>query len=61
MPPIIMQDPTTIANTSKEKRRYERSGEGGKIVPKIGPKRTTYRIIIPIPKIQACPKGQITL
>ena len=61
MPPIIMQDPITMAMTSREKKRYEMSCEGGKTVPKIGPKRNIYRIIIPIPKMQACPKIQIAL
>jgi hypothetical protein len=56
-----MQDPTTMAMTSREKKKYEMSGEGGKTERKIGPRRTTYRIIIPIPKMAACPKGQITL
>ncbi len=50
-----------MANTSREKKRYEKSGEGGKTEPRNGPKRTRYRIIIPIPEMPACPKIQIAL
>ncbi len=61
MPPITIQDPITMAMTSREKKRDEMSDGGGKTVPKIGPKRNIYRIIIPIPKMPACPKIQCAL
>ncbi len=61
MPPITIEDPITMADTSTTKKRYEMSGEGGKTERKIGPRKPVYRIIVPIPKMQACPKGHITL
>ena len=61
IPPITIQEPTTMAMKSKEKERYEMSGEGGKTVARIGPMRTIYRIIMPTPEIPACPKIQIAL
>ena len=61
MPPIAIQDPTTMAMKSREKKRYEKSGEGGKTEPRIGPRRPIYRTILPIPKMQAGPKIHIAL
>jgi hypothetical protein len=56
-----MQDPITMAMTSREKKRDEMSDGGGKTVPKIGHRRTTYKMNIPIPKMPACPKIQCAL